>query len=47
MRQGLSLDQVLAARPTLDFDGRYGADSGEWTTDQFVEAVYRSLEEAQ
>ncbi len=47
MRQGLSLEQVLAARPTLDFDGRYGAESGEWTTDQFVEAVYRSLEEAQ
>ena len=45
--RGLSLEQVLAARPTLDFDGRYGAGSGDWTTDQFVEAVYRSLQEAQ
>jgi hypothetical protein len=47
VRQGRSLEQVLAARPTLDFDGRYGAQSGPWTTDQFVEAVYRSLQEAQ
>jgi hypothetical protein len=23
--------------------GRYGNAGGEWTTDQFVEAIYRSL----
>jgi len=45
--RGYSLDQVLAARPTLDFDGRYGSQSGPWTTEQFVEAVYKSLQEAQ
>lgn len=42
---GMSLRQVQAARPTSDYDGRYGADSGFWTTEQFVEAVYRSLSE--
>ena len=41
--KGLTLAQVKAARPTLDYDGRYGATSGVWTTDQFVEAVYKSL----
>lgn len=40
---GMSLRQVQAAQPTSDYDGRYGADSGFWTTAQFVEAVYRNL----
>ena len=42
-KKGMTLDQVRAARPTLDFDGRYGSTTGPWTTDMFVEAVYRSL----
>jgi len=37
---------VRAARPSLDFDGRYGSVSGSWTTEMFIEAVYRSLIEA-
>jgi cyclase len=41
--KGMSLEQVKFARPTRDYDGRYGAVSGRWTTDMFVEAVYRSL----
>ncbi|MGE0592189.1 MAG: MBL fold metallo-hydrolase [Vicinamibacterales bacterium] len=41
--KGLSLDAVKAARPTSDYDGRYGSTSGFWTTDMFVEAVYRTL----
>jgi glyoxylase-like metal-dependent hydrolase (beta-lactamase superfamily II) len=40
---GRSLEQVKAARPTLDYDGVYGSDSGPWTTDMFVEALYRDL----
>lgn len=40
---GMSLRQVRAAQPTRDYDGRYGADSGFWTTEQFVEAVYGNL----
>jgi len=43
--KGMTLAQVKAARPTMDFDGRYGSTTGPWTTDMFVEAVYRSLQE--
>ena len=42
---GLTLKQVKAAEPTRDYDGRYGATSGFWTTNQFVEALYRTLAE--
>jgi glyoxylase-like metal-dependent hydrolase (beta-lactamase superfamily II) len=38
-----SLAEVLAARPTLDYDGRYGAETGPWTTKMFIEAVYQDL----
>ena len=43
VKRGMTLDQVKAARPTLDYDGVYGASTGFWTTDKFVEAVYKSL----
>jgi hypothetical protein len=43
--KGMTLEQVRAARPTLDFDGRYGSNTGSWTTAMFVEAAYRSLKE--
>jgi len=43
IRKGATLDQVTAARPTADYDTRYGSTSGAWTTDRFVEAVYASL----
>jgi len=39
----MTLDQVKAAAPTQGFTRRYGADSGPWTTNAFVEAVYSSL----
>jgi glyoxylase-like metal-dependent hydrolase (beta-lactamase superfamily II) len=42
-KKGMTLEQVKAARPTRDYDPRWGAESGPWTTDMFVEAVYRSL----
>jgi glyoxylase-like metal-dependent hydrolase (beta-lactamase superfamily II) len=41
--QGKSLAEVKAAGPTRDYDGRYGATTGAWTTDQFIETVYREL----
>ena len=41
--EGMTLAQVQAAQPTRDYDGRYGATSGFWTTEQFVAAVYRNL----
>ena len=41
--RGMTLDQAVAARPTFEYDRRYGATAGEWTTDMFVAAVYRDL----
>jgi len=41
--QGKTLEQVKAAKPTMDYDGRYGATSGPWTTDMFISAVYQTL----
>jgi hypothetical protein len=40
---GRSLEQVKAAGPAKGYAGRYGNEGGDWTTDKFVEAVYRSL----
>jgi len=45
IQKGMTLDQVKASRPTMDFDGRYGSTTGSWTTAMFVEAVYKSLKE--
>ena len=42
-KQKQSLEQVKAARLVRDYEGRYGAAQGFWTTDAFVEAVYRTL----
>ncbi|HEY7335966.1 MAG TPA: MBL fold metallo-hydrolase [Bryobacteraceae bacterium] len=43
VKKGMTLEQVKAAKPTRDFDPLYGAASGPWTTDMFVEAAYKSL----
>jgi hypothetical protein len=43
VNKGMSLDQVKAAKLTLDYDGLYGATTGPWTTDMFIEAIYREL----
>ena len=40
---GRSLEQVKAAGPAKGYAGRYGSNAGDWTTDRFVEAVYKSL----
>jgi cyclase len=42
-KAGMTLAQVKATSPTRGYTKRYGADSGSWTTDNFVEAVYQSL----
>jgi hypothetical protein len=34
---------VKAAKPTLDYDARYGSDSGFWTTSMFVETIYKQM----
>src|SRR4029434_10294774 len=40
---GATLAQVKAARVTADYDTRYGSNTGPWTTEMFVTAVYDSL----
>jgi glyoxylase-like metal-dependent hydrolase (beta-lactamase superfamily II) len=45
MKQGLTLEQVKAASPARGYTRRYGSDSGSWTTNDFIEAVYRSMSE--
>jgi cyclase len=43
VKRGMTLEQVQAAKPTLDYDPVYGATTGFWTTEKFVDAVYKSL----
>jgi cyclase len=43
VKKGMTLEQVKAAKPTLDYDGRWGSNTGPWTTSMFIEAVYQSL----
>jgi len=43
IKKGMTLEQVKAAKPTMDYDPEYGRQPG--ATAQFVEAVYRSLKE--
>ena len=40
IRKGMTLDQVKAARPTLDYDGTYGSAAS------FIESVYNSLRQS-
>ncbi len=43
IKNGMTLDQIKKANPTQGYRKRFGADTGAWTTDMFVEAVYRGL----
>jgi len=45
-KKGMSLKQVKAAKPTYDYDPRYGTTEGFWTTDMFIEAIYNTLPDA-
>jgi len=40
--RGMSLDEIKAARPSLDYDGRYGRETG--ATEAFIDAVYQAVE---
>jgi cyclase len=44
--KGQTLEQVKAANPTKGYRGRYGNESGAWTTDMFVTAVYNGLKKS-
>jgi glyoxylase-like metal-dependent hydrolase (beta-lactamase superfamily II) len=43
IKKGMTLEQVKAANPTAGYRARWGRESGPWTTDMFVEAVYNGL----
>jgi glyoxylase-like metal-dependent hydrolase (beta-lactamase superfamily II) len=43
IQKGMTLEQVKAARLVRDYEGRFGATTGFWTTDNFIEAAYQSL----
>lgn len=44
VKRGQSLAQVKAdKRITLEYEARYGSTTGPWTTDMFLEAIYRNL----
>jgi glyoxylase-like metal-dependent hydrolase (beta-lactamase superfamily II) len=43
VKRGMTLEQVKAKKPTLDFDPRYGTDTGFWTTSMFVETIYKQM----
>jgi cyclase len=43
IQRGLSLEDIKKANPTRAYRSRYGTDAGPWTTDMFIEAVYKSL----
>ncbi len=45
VNRGMTIAQVQAARPTMEYDGLYGTAPG-WSAAQFVEAVYRGLRPA-
>lgn len=43
VKKGMTLAQVKAANPTRGYRARFGSDSGAWTTDRFVEAVFNGV----
>jgi glyoxylase-like metal-dependent hydrolase (beta-lactamase superfamily II) len=43
MKKKMTLDQIKAARPTLDYEPRFGSTTGAWTTAMFIDAIYQNL----
>jgi hypothetical protein len=43
INRGLTPQQIKAAKLTMDFDRRWGSTTGPWTTDMFIDAVYKNL----
>jgi cyclase len=44
--KGMTLEQVRSSRPVLEYEPRWGSETGAWTTAMFVDAVYDSLKNA-
>jgi glyoxylase-like metal-dependent hydrolase (beta-lactamase superfamily II) len=43
IKKGMTLEQIRKADPAKGYRRQYGPDTGRWTNDMFVTAVYRSL----
>lgn len=41
--RGMTLEQIIEARPAQGWEARYGADTGPRTTRRFVETLYREV----
>jgi glyoxylase-like metal-dependent hydrolase (beta-lactamase superfamily II) len=41
--RGMTLEQVRAKKPTLDFDARYGIEAEFWSTARFIETIYNQM----
>jgi cyclase len=43
IKENKTLDQIKAAKPTLDYDTEYIAPNSFVKADQFIESIYRSI----
>ncbi len=41
--EGKTLEQIKTTAPARGYTRQYGATTGPWTTDRFIEAIYKSL----
>jgi hypothetical protein len=42
----MTLEQIVAARPALGWEARYGTDTGPRSTRRFVETIYAEITQA-
>ena len=43
VKKGMTLAQIKAAKPSLEYDGLYGTATAPGPTDMFLDAVYRGV----
>ena len=43
MNEGMTLEQIQETHPTSGFDPRWAPESGDWTPERFVTAIYHEL----
>jgi glyoxylase-like metal-dependent hydrolase (beta-lactamase superfamily II) len=44
VKKSMTLAQVKATQPTLDYDARWGSNAGPQTTDQFIEKIFNEMQ---
>ena len=43
IKKGMTLEQIIKAEPTKGYRKQYGPETGRWTNNMFITAIYRSL----